>query len=184
MLVLTACDTEYAFPMENTIILAKNGTVIENLTETFEQDYYDADELKNDIETAISNYCDMHGGKGAELKSFNLSDQYVLAQILFDSSADMSDFQNEDVFFGTVSEAYDEGYLEDISLKSTSDGTMVGKAEIMDDPDKHIFIIGSAYRVDAYTNIAFVSQNVEVIDENSARVTEDSTDTAFFLLTK
>ncbi|RGD65645.1 hypothetical protein DXA98_03220 [Lachnospiraceae bacterium OF09-6] len=70
--ILTGCSS---FSPEVTgVSVSKNGTVIEVVRENFDASYYSEEELKNTVESEITDYNSSHTDKAVKKKSLKIKD--------------------------------------------------------------------------------------------------------------
>ena len=172
-------DDDYA---ETVIIVGKKGHISERIVESFSKDYYDIDELRGEFERSVSDYNESIGSEEIQLKGIDLKDSQVFVNIDFNGPSDYEHFVGEQLFVGTVNEAYDNGYSMDVTLKGVEDGDKIGKVQIMGMIDKDIIILSEHSRVKTFRDIAYVSANVDVIGPKEARVLSESDGLAYLLL--
>lgn len=170
---------------ETTVSVSKNGEITEMIVAGFDKEYYSAEELKGEFVSEISTYNQSKGADDlAQLSNIEVRDGNVYVTMQFKSFDDYEAIQKEDMFVGTINDAYDAGYSMNVTLKGTVNGDKIGKVEIMGMKDKHIVIISEPVKVKTYRPISYVSANVEVINEKEARVNSESGGLAYLVLDK
>lgn len=169
---------------ETTINIDKKGKVSETIVETFDKDYYDVDELKAEFTSVIDDYNESKGSNLVRLKDVKLDDSKVYVSIDFSSVDDYKELLNEDLYFGTINDAYDDGYKMDVTMKGIQNGDKIGKVEIMGMKDRQIVIVGEHVKIKVNEPIAYVSANVEVLSDKEARVLSESSGLAYLILEK
>ena len=102
--------------------------------------------------------------------------------IAFTGPSDYESFVGENLFVGTVNDAYDNGYTMDVTLKGVKEGDKIGKVRIMGMSDKDIIILSEHVRIRTFKDIAYVSANVDVLSDNEARVLSESDGLAYLIL--
>lgn len=182
VLVLTGCSSSDDDFEETTLIVEKRGRVIEKIVEPFGKDYYDINELKSEFEKSVADYNASIGGDEIELNKIELKDSKVYVNIEFNGPSDYQSFIGESLFVGTVSDAYDNGYTMDVVLKGVKDGDKIEKVQIMGMNDRTIIILSEHVRIKTFRDIAYVSANVDVIDDREARVLSESEGLAYLIL--
>lgn len=181
-MILIACSGGEENFEETTIKVEKRGRVSENIVESFDKDYYDIEELKNEFSGAVSDYNETIGGEEIKLKKVELKDSKVYVNIDFNGPSDYERFVGEKLFVGTIDDAYDNGYSMDVTLKGVENGDRIGKVQIMGMKDKDIVILSEHVRINTFRDIAYVSANVDVIGSKSARVVNESDGLAYLIL--
>lgn len=178
---LSGCDKNDIF-YESEIVVEKNGQLTENIVESFDKDYYNLDELKSEFDKEISEYNESIGSEEIKLKSFELEDGNVFVTLTFTGPSDYENFIKEDMFVGTIDDAYDNGYSMDVSLKGVEKGDIISKVQIMGMKDKEIIILSEPVKVHTYKDVAYVSANVEVTGKKEVRVLQESGGLAYIVL--
>lgn len=174
-------ETDYK---ETTIRIDKKGSVSETIIEPFDKDYYDIDELKEEFLQDINEYNSSKTDETVKLKSIKLENGNVNVQVEFASTEDYKNLVKEDLYYGTINDAYDSGYKMDIAMKGTKEGNKIGKVEIMGMKDKEIVILSEHVKVSVPRNIEYVTANVEVLSEKEARVVSESGGLAYLVLSR
>ena len=182
LLALGGCTSDEENFEETTLTVQKRGKVTENIVESFNKDYYNIEELKGEFATAISDYNDSIGSEEIQLKKIELKDQKVYVDLVFTGPSDYESFVGETLFVGTLSDAYDNGYSLDVTLKGVEKGDKIGKIQLMGMMDKNIIILSEHVRINTFKDIAYVSANVDLIDSDSARVLSESDGLAYLIL--
>lgn len=182
LLVLCGCSSSADDADETTITVSKKGRVSERIVENFSKDYYDIEELKGEFSRSVSDYNNTIGADEITLKNLELKESKVYVDLDFKGPSDYEKFVGETLFIGTISDAYDEGYRMDVTLKGTANGNKIGKVEIMGMKDKNIVILSEHVRVRTFDDIEYVSANVDVIDDREARVLSESDGLAYLIL--
>ena len=167
---------------ETTLTVSKNGRVDQYIIESFDRDYYNIDELKAEYEKAVTAYNESIGGDEIKLKKIELKNSKVYVDIAFTGPSDYESFVGENLFVGTVNDAYDNGYTMDVTLKGVKEGDKIGKVRIMGMSDKDIIILSEHVRIRTFKDIAYVSANVDVLSDNEARVLSESDGLAYLIL--
>lgn len=169
---------------ETTIFVDKKGKVSETIVENFDKEYYNVEELKSEMLAQIDEYNSTRNETAIKMTDVKLENNKVFVSIDFNSCTDYMNMLGEDLFYGTIDEAYDNGYKMDVTLKGTLDGKKISKVEIMGMKDKHILIVSEHAKVVLKEKIAYVSANVDVLGEKEARVLSESGGLAYMILEK
>lgn len=169
VLCITGCGEPKQIDVDtNSVMVDKKGIITQAIVEDFSQPYYNADELQKEIETKISTYNTSAGTEDAiTLDRFELSDSKVLSvYIKYQAGSDYFNFNEKDFFAGTVAEANEKGNI--LPNMKASDGSSVSESEILENGDYGIIITEEAQQILTPKPIAFVSEGVSIIDENTA----------------
>jgi len=174
-LMIAGCNEETLTFAEPTLEVSKKGEISQTIVENFDKTYYDIQELQNYMNAAINECNASLGDKGeVSLKDVHVEDGKVFATIDFDSMEAIESFNGEKYFYGSVNDAYDAGYSLDISMKSVSDGSVIGKTEVMEMKKKHILIVPDSGIIKTGYKILYVSAAGEAIDDKTVRVSSDA----------
>lgn len=153
---------------QTSIFVNKKDGITQIIVESFDQSYYNADELRGEIEGKISQYCQQASAEEAVvLKDLTLSeDKQIKVKLEYASDKEYTGFNEKMLFVGTVSQAYQNGYsFED--LKGV-DGTSLSAQALLEKGDMHIVIMEEAQQMKTPTKIAYYSEGVSLLDEKTA----------------
>lgn len=159
---------------ETTINVDKNGKITETIVDSFDKEYYNIDELRNAFNAEIDQYNAIVGRSAAELKDIKTENNNVYVSVSFEDMKAYKAIQNKEFFFGTIKEAYEAGYRFDITMKGVENGDRIEKVQIMGMSDKHIVIFNEVARISTYRPIIYVSANVDVLKDKTARSSSES----------
>ena len=168
--ILSACNMFGGSVDTTTVSFDKDGTVTETIVEDFAQPYYDVEELKNDIASEVSAYNAKAGDeKAVVLGDVELSDEKVVrVEMEFKGYADYKAFNEKELFWGTVAEAYSAGY-EFTSMRDVSrEGVVLSAADVLEKGDAHIVILEEAQQVIVPGKIVYISDGVSLVEEKRA----------------
>ena len=182
VLALSGCSEAEEDFDETTISVSKRGKVSERIVESFNKDYYDLAELEDEFTRSVMEYNAAMGSEEIRVKSIELKDSQVYVDVDFNGPSDYESFVGENLFVGTVSDAYDNGYSMDVTLKAVDSQDKIGKVQIMGMNDNTIIILSEHGRVKAFKDIAYVSANVDVINSKEVRVLSESDGLAYLIL--
>nr|MBQ8252218.1 hypothetical protein [Lachnospiraceae bacterium] len=165
-----------------TVSFAKDGEVTEIIVEDFSQPYYDMEELKTDIQAEISQYNANAGAEDAvELGDVELTDENVICvEMNFKSSEDYKAFNEKELFWGTVADAYSAGYEFTSMRDAGQEGVVLSAKDVLEKGDMHIVILEEAQQVVVPGKIAYISDGISVIEDGRA-VNLNEGQTAFIL---
>ena len=139
---LIGCSRENV-PDVSSVSIGKDGTIAHQIVGDFEQNYYEMDGLEALASDRVAEYCDDNGGDSVTLTSVEEKDGKVLIQLGYATDRDYSNFNNRELYVGTLTEAYTQGYpLEGVPFVST-DGKPVEFGDMEDRDSKQIVIIAT-----------------------------------------
>lgn len=173
-------DEEY---YETTLSFEKDGSITEVIVESFAEDYYSEEGLKAYFKEKISEFNSSNLGEGEiELGDIEVADKKATASMRFDSANTYMSFYGPVTFYGSLSDAYDAGYITETVLKSVDSSETINKYELMQKKDCNIIIVSEVVRVKAPQKIIYTSANVEVLNDKEVRISSDSTGNAYLLV--
>ena len=151
-----------------TIIVDKDGTVVEAIVEDFDKDYYRADELEQMVTEEISAYNTTAGGEKAKLDSLEQEEdsKIIRLNIEYASASDYMQMNEKELFCGTVSDAYQAGYSF-VSMVDRKTGNVVSEADILEMGDKKIVISEETLDIRVPGKITYASDGVAVTDKTA-----------------
>lgn len=88
----------------------RNGSIRVTSIESFDQTYYDQNELADSIRSAVSEYNSANGENSVKEESFDVADGNAKVVLIYKSAEDYQNFNNTALFTGTVQDAEEAGY--------------------------------------------------------------------------
>lgn len=155
----------------STVEFRANGSIRVTSVESFEEDYYDAAELKNEIKTAVSDYNDSNGTGSVKQSDFSVENETAKVVLTYQSAEDYRSFNGMDLFMGTVQEAQDEGYdFESIlSAVSQEDSSRILNQDTLEElAGNDAIILTEQANVVVSREILYVTPNLEVTKQTEA----------------
>lgn len=165
--LLTGCGGE-AVPDRNTVSIQKDGTIRQTIVDQFEPEYYDIEELRTMAQEKIAQI----GGTEAKIvcESVKAEEGRVIVEMTYQKDEDYRNYNNRELFNGTVSEASAQGYS--FTNLVGADGAAVGEAEVSSAGENHVVFIqtkkGESLDVNVYGKIVYVSGNMTLSDQKNA----------------
>ena len=149
------------------LVLQEDGSIAHTIVESFDRNYYDADELSAMADQKIGDY-----GGTVVCESVEVKDNKVIVKMTYGTGEDYTGFNNREFFGGTVEEAVAKGYrfenMEDKDGMSLSGD--IGNAH----SQNHVLIVqtgaGEELSVNVYGNILCVSSNVTISGKKEAYI--------------
>ncbi|MCR5733206.1 MAG: hypothetical protein K6G22_01245 [Lachnospiraceae bacterium] len=179
---LSGCDKTVDYN-ETTISISKKGIVKNEIVEGFSQVYYKEDELRSMIEEEVGEYAGLTGDKDrVKFDDLTVEKGKVKVMMTYKSYEDYADFNDVEFFYGTVNEAMTDGFSLEVTMKSTVDGSNIGKDDIMKLGSSKMIIISEPVMVESYSDILYVTANVEMVDKRHARMSSDSSGRAYLII--
>ncbi|MBE5972115.1 MAG: hypothetical protein E7246_06295 [Lachnoclostridium sp.] len=190
--ILTACSgqTAPAFaPTESSLYITSEGKVTSATVETYEAEYYSAEEMKAFIEEVLAEFnASANGGsdaKAASIKECTLADGTAKLLIDFQTADAYLDFMEQypdeesaiqvaDLDITTVSDGVTKGYLVGKSFtKLAKEQTTVAADEVMKQSKLYVAAIDGAALIQTDGNIQYISEGVSVVGTNMIQTPED-----------
>lgn len=176
---VVGCTKENAATEEksmNSLTVLEDGSVKSVIIEDFTESYYNVDDLTKMILDTISVYQKEDPDSSIELETCELMGTQVKVVMKFDSSESYSGYNCEELFIGTVQEAYDKGYDLNMTLTGTDkEASTIGRQELLGMGENHILILENTMdegtlRVNCYDTILYTGNGVSRIEKKKADV--------------
>ena len=168
---------------ETTVIIDKKGGITHRIVENFDKSYYDEDELRQDIDDELAEYCKDKDEKAARLNSLKIEDGIATAEISFAGCGDYAAFNDVDFFYGTINEAMEKQYPTDVTLKGEGDeDEPIGKYEFEAMGESMMVVVSEPVVVKLPKKIAYTTANIDVLDDDTARMASDSVGLGYIVL--
>lgn len=180
ILIVSGCSVQKDAEI-TTVKINKDGTLENHIVEKFEKEYYDQAELQDMIESDISDFNLTDGNEKIKLKEIVVEEGVARPVIMFDDPQSYADFNNVVFFFGTVAQAYDNGFDFDISLTNVKDESVIGKDDILGLGDRLIVITEENICVETYHSIEYKSNNISIDGNKEAVVATQDGELAYII---
>ena len=169
---------------ETRITIDKDGVITSTIYDDFLEDYYDVSELENMATNEMSYYNSEYDSPRITLSdSKAIDDGEVMLSMRFESSVDYSHFNQVTLFFGTVTEAKENGFAISDNLVD-SNGIRLSVDEFANLQDRHIIITSEKTKIVSPYNIEYYTRNVKIKDKKEADLSDVSDETVQLLLSK
>lgn len=171
--LLTGCQK---FTPDGTAVAIKSdGKVVSVVKESFDKEYYDGEELKANIESAVSEYNTSQGAENVKEKGFEVKDQVATLKMEYATGGDYAKFNQVSFYTGDVLGAYyDAGYDFQTTFQSVEKGAVVSSSvtreEVLNSYNYDTLILEEPIEVKIPGTIVYASENVEVTGKDTARV--------------
>ncbi len=167
--LLGGCGAGYADETTNTVFILEDGKIVSTDVETFDENTYNKNELKDYMKQVINTYNDENGNNSVKQKSLKIKDG-VATLVLEYANADVyEDFIGTEIFVGTIAEAVAEGYTFEGQFAKVSEGTATAceNTAFMNDDSLKVVIIKANIKVNVEGDIQYVStENVAEVNGN------------------
>lgn len=181
LLSLTACGDSLKVD-ENTVYVKKNGKIIGAAVESFDKDYYDAAELEAYVNERVENYVSSHEEKSVKVDEFSVENGIAQLYMKYDSFEDYAEFNEVQMYTGTVPQAMAAGYDFSVDFLKVEDGELgssVNRDAIFEDSKYRVVILSEKVDVKVDGTVLFVSSDytgISAKDTVSIRLPEDAMD--------
>lgn len=166
---LVGCNAEKEKEM-TTLALQEDGSIVHTIVESFDRNYYDADELSAMANQKIEDY---EGAIACE--SVETKDDKVIVKMTYGTGEDYTGFNNREFFSGTVEEADAKGYRFENMVDK--DGMSLSGDIQSAFSQNHVLVVqtgaGEELSVGVYGNILCVSSNVTISGKKEAYIGAD-----------
>lgn len=161
-LFLAGCTNGNQELEDKTVItVEKDGSVKTKLVESFAESYYSQDELIQMVNDELADYNSKHGEGSIVMESYELSDGLMHIDFSFATVSAYNDYMDDDIFVGTVSEAYSAGFdFNRLLSKASASENTIGKNDLMGMGDKKIVVLDGDAIVKTPTKIKYYSQGM------------------------
>lgn len=180
---LTGCSGSNDDLNETTLIINNKGEITHRIVESFDKSYYNEDELRSQINEQIESYCaGKDDDKLIKLKELKVLDGVATAELTFKDCNVYSEFNDVELYFGTIEEAMAADYTTDVTLKSATDDETIGKYEFEALKDNKIIVTDESLLIKTPGKIAYTTANIDVIDKDLAKMASDSVGVGYIVL--
>lgn len=156
------------------VYVEKNGAVISVDIEEFAQDYYDAEELEEYVNSAVAEYADVHGRGAVKVQELAVDGDTARLQMKYKTASDYAGFNGIELYHGKVIDALAAGYVFDGAFAKVEEGKVTGaatKQEIYAEKDLKVVIIRANMNVQVEGEICYVScENVQLTGADSVAI--------------
>ena len=183
-MALTGCAGPGQKTSETAVSVSKNGTIQSYISETFEQNYYDKDEMQQMILSEVASYNRQAGNANISVEKVEVKDAQAIVQMSYASAKDYAEFNQVTFFLGTPEEAQMEDYdLNTVLSNVKNPQETIGEGDILAMKDARILITDTAENIDLYGKVLYASDNVTVSDNRkSFMILPDSDKMAYIIL--
>lgn len=169
MCVMTGCGKVNASPSDmDTISIMKDGNIVQTIVDEFDRSLYSVDELSAMTQDKIKLYSEKDGDIVCE--SVEENDNMVIVKISYKTGEAYTDFNDKELYFGTVNDASLSGYsVKDMVMNN---GAPLDDEKLEQIKDNHVLIVqteaGEELGVNVYDKIIYMSDNVTLSGKKAA----------------
>ncbi len=144
----------------NTVYVQKNGKITGASVESFDKDYYNAEELEAFVEERVSDYTTEYGEKTVKINKFSVEEGIARLNIKYAGYEDYARFNGVEIFAGTIPQAMAAGYDFKDTFLEVEDGVLAGEVdaeEVLEDSDCRVVILNEKVNVKVDGEIQYTS---------------------------
>ena len=179
--MLGGCSMKFSAE-EDAVYVNKKGQVLGAIVESFDKDYYDADELQGMLEQDVVEYNGENGKNSIEVDSFKVSGGQVKVIMNYADWADYAHFNDGQFFAGKLADIQGKNYGANVTFTGRDGSETLTLDQI--EGDYYVILLEEKIVVQTAGKIAYVSNNVSIEGEKLARVNEDATGLAYIIYEK
>ena len=183
-LIMTVCLTgcsETFEPTESTIFVASEGNVKSAIMESFDKDYYDFDELFEDVEKAVKSYNLDVNEERIKVESLTQGNDEVTLIMEYQDADCYSSFNEVLLFTGTYAEAIAAGYIPQELYDAQGQGVAAEEESLK---ELNVVVTEESVCLQTSGKIKYVSDNVTILDKKQAKAMEAGKTHPAFVLYK
>ncbi len=160
------------------IQVSKDGSIIETIVEDFSSEYYEEESLKNMILSEVAEF-NKNSETDISVEKFQVKGKEVTVIIKYPSAAvytqfNKNEYNNKELFYGTIAEAYKDGYSLDVTLQNVkNEEESIKKDDLLGMGERYILISGEPIKVKTFGKILYIGDHVIPASKNEADMTYD-----------
>ena len=186
-LLLCGCS-QVAVPSEvytDTIAMDENGQIQYYMTDVFDKDYYDLNELKDMALDEVDDFIDENGKfdalavviddvylveSGETVAGTDVENtveagiEHVVLKYIFSNYSAYEEFVDVDFFYGTVAEAVKNNKNLNAVIKSVKDQSVIAKEDLLKKTDYSVIITDANLMIYCPSKILYLSDNAKYAD--------------------
>ena len=155
----------------STVVVTEKGKITAHLVADFDKTYYDMSELttmaKEEAEEFNSSKLSSDEKPVVVEQAELLDNSRIKLTYQFDSWETYTEFNEGKLFFGTVNEAAEEGYLSGATLKSVRDGSTMTEEQLKQDGDRKMIITDADADIYCPGKVIYISEGAAVNEDGS-----------------
>lgn len=159
----------------STMFFQKDNQLEVVSVESFSEDYYNAEELKNQITAWLGEF--NRSGDKVAFKDLVVADGIAKLDLKYKNSEAYESLNGIKTYYGTLAGAGQKGYDTNLFIGAVSaenPNKILTATAATDMDDVTVIILSQPIAIRTYEKIRFASTNVSIIDRQSAVATEDT----------
>lgn len=163
-------------PEETAVSIGKDGAVTAAVIDKLDKSYYDAEELKANVESSVAEYTKGAGEDALTVEKLEIGEEGDVELLMkYASYKDYAAFNNVDFYVGDITDAYNNGgYRFETGFYPVEKGEIAGaeiqREEIFEGVNHPMVVFSEDMAVEVPGKILYVSSNVELTGKKSARM--------------
>ena len=161
MFLISACEKSGGEEVTS-ITVQKDGTILSHIVESFEQGYYDSEELQQSILTETADYNKAAGSERINVEKIDVDSGVATVRMIYQEAEDYADFNHTVFFVGSTEKAGEEYELNVVLSGAKDTNDTVGRADILAMKDYKLLITDAQEPVFLNGRAEYISDNVTV----------------------
>lgn len=146
------------------ITLQKDGTILSQISESFAQDYYDGEDLKQTILMEAADYNKTAGTGRVNVEKISVEDGLAAVRMIYQEAADYAGFNQAVFFVGSTENAGGEYELNIVLSGAKDSNDTVGRSDILAMKDYKLLITDVQELIILDGKAEYISDNISVSD--------------------
>ena len=164
-------------PEETTVSVGKDGKITAAVIDTLDQNYYQADELKTELDKAIAAYNSSAGEDTIQVDKFETEEGNVSLFMKYAAYKDYAAFNNVTFYAGDISDGYNNGgFRFETTFQQIENGEVVKdtvtREEIFAGTNHSMIVFQEPMAVEVPGKILYASSDLTITGKKSARPSE------------
>lgn len=182
MIICAGCAGLGKEPTESSLSFDKKGAVKSVIVEPFEEAYLSLDELQGMIDREVSAYNAENGVDSIRAEKAYLNENQVIEQMTFSTYKDYAEFNDRNLFVGTIEEAKAQGYQLQVALENLEEaGDYLSPDDLDKLSDFSILIVDEPGKYNLYGTPGYASNGVTLVGKKNVHVSEEMEGIAYIL---
>ena len=169
---------------QTAICIKKDGTVVEAGIEEFDSTVYDQLELDAFVHAEVADYNASAGAEKIKVQQITVENNIATMYLEYSSPQDYAAFHGVTFFVGTMQEAIDAGYMEDIEFYAAYEETLGRKMTVEEISAEGFKVLVMKEHIGVYIKgkIHYISSNMTLADKDTAFPDENVPDTGGYIV--
>lgn len=160
---------------KTTLVIDNKGGVTAYLVGEFDKAYYDLSELTTMARDEAAAFSAGKSGSAAvtvdKVEAAQDGSNRVVVEYVFDGTENYQEFLGERLFYGTVSEAIEQGYCRGVELKNVNDGSLLTDDDLMGETKRHLIVTDASAAIYCPGKVSHISGEAFLNQDGSVDTT-------------